>query len=229
MFKDIQGPFFLSMRSFLLVLLSTLTLSAQTAVFPNSAANDAQLKIASNGLPNAPSSLLASTIASTDTTINLLSGTLFPANTIITIESEKISICNKSGNTLTVGTATACPSVTGRGFDGTSSAGHAANTQVWMFIDAWYHNATRVEIEAIETYLLARQNYRQTFTNLTAPYTIPVATHGQGTIPTIQCWDNSSPAKLSSCNITMDVVGNITINATTSSPFSGFVIISGGH
>lgn len=218
------------MRCFFILLISTLSLSAQSAVFPNSAVGDNQLKIASNGLPNAPATTLSSTIGNSDTTITVTNGTIIPVNTIITVDSEKISICAKSNNALTVGVAGSCPSTSGRGFDGTTATAHSASAQVWLFIDAWYHNATRVEIEAIEAYLLARTNYKQTITNATSPVSIPASTHLQGTTPTIQCWDNSTPANLSACSIQMDpTTGNITLNASTLSPFSGFVIISAGH
>lgn len=218
------------MRYFSLLLLASFTASAQTAVFPNGAAGDSQLKVASNGLANSPASTLASSIGVGDTSIVVANGTIFPSNTIITVETEKISICGKSGNTLTVGTAQACPSSSGRGFDGTLAAPHGIGTPIWLYIDAWYHNATRAEIEAIESYLLARTNYKQTITNATAPVIIPASTHGQGLVPTIQCWSNASPARLSACDIYMDVnTGNITVNASAISPFSGFVIISAGH
>jgi hypothetical protein len=218
------------MRYFLLLLVSSLPLFAQTAIFPNGAAGDSQLKVASNGNPTTPASTLATGIGVGDTSIVVANGTIFPSNTIITIETEKISICSKSGNTLTVGTAQACPSSSGRGFDGTQPSAHGIGTPIWLYIDAWYHNATRAEIEAIESYLLARTNYKQTITNATAPVVITASTHGQGLVPTVQCWSNASPARLSACDLYMDPnTGNITLNASSISPFSGFVIISAGH
>jgi len=218
------------MRFFLLTLLAAFTLSAQTAVFPNSVVTDGQLKIAANGIAGAPVSILGAGIGASDTAVTVIDGTLFPANTIITLESEKLSICAKSGNVLTVGTATTCPSISGRGFDGTTASAHGVGTPTWLFIDAWYHNATRVEIEAVESYLLNRHNYKQVITNAVAPVVISPATHGQGNTPTIQCWSNATPARLMSCDLYMDPTdGTITLNASAISPFSGFVIISAGH
>jgi hypothetical protein len=89
---------------------------------------------------------------SSDTSILAANATGIVPNSTVTIDNEKIAICNVSGNTLTVGKSS-CPNVDGRGFDGTSAASHANGALVSLNIDAWHHNAMKAEVEAIESAL----------------------------------------------------------------------------
>lgn len=137
----------------LLVFVALLTLSgtmltAQTARFPASVAGDAHLQVAANRAQ----STLSAAIDSAATTISVANGTAFRSNSIVTIDNERISICGVSGNTLTVG-YTSCPSADGRGFDGSSAAAHISGATVSAYVSAWYHNALKEEIKAIETQL----------------------------------------------------------------------------
>lgn len=76
---------------------------------------------------------------SSDTTINLMDASGWAGLSTpfkIMVDSEVISICAVSGNALTVGVSGTCPSVTGRGSDSTTAAGHSPQShgttaQLW--------------------------------------------------------------------------------------------------
>lgn len=113
---------------------------AQTAVFPGAIATDANLKVGINGF----STLLTVSANISQTTMTISSCSGLGANMLITIDSEILPVTGCSGTVLVVGS---------RGFDGTNAAAHAAGTTIYAFVDAWHHNALRVEIEAIEAAL----------------------------------------------------------------------------
>lgn len=132
-----------------------LWLCAQTPIYPGGVATDADLMVAKN---RAVTNLI-NDVAIDDTSLIVKSTALFTANMTVSIDNEIISICSVGGsNVLNVGVGAACPSITGRGFDGTTAAIHKAtncnqNTLagcVANFMPAWYHNALRVEVEALE-------------------------------------------------------------------------------
>jgi len=138
-----------------LSLLFALSSFAQTAVFPQAVATDAQLGIATNNIQT----LLSGSITSTATSFGVVSATGMAANQIATIDSENVWICGVSGLTVSVGRS-ACPNVDGRGFDGSAAVSHSANGAncsfgtasgcVSEFVVAWNHNAPAKEIEALE-------------------------------------------------------------------------------
>jgi hypothetical protein len=121
---------------------------AQTAKYPTAIAADADLKV----LKNRAQTTLSAALNSTATSFTVASGSAFTANMLVTIEYEILSICQVSGNTLTVGHSS-CPNVDGRGFDATSAASHASGKTVNGYIDAWNIMAALAEIKAIETAL----------------------------------------------------------------------------
>jgi hypothetical protein len=94
------------------------------------------------------------------------------ANSVVSIDQEIMFVCAASGNTLTIGTTTVCPSTGGRGYDGTTAASHAlgpcsgtnlAGCVVGNVV-AKHHNAMKDEIKAIEQALgpnLANVNLSQ--------------------------------------------------------------------
>jgi hypothetical protein len=147
----------------LAVLLGCLALAAaaQTSSFPATPTNDAQLKVQVNGR----ATLLSGSMNASATSAIVASCTGIPANSLATVNTEIIAIANCSGNTLTL--ATASPGCTnGRACDGTTAATHSAGATLSLFVDAWHHNALRVEVEAIEASLGVGAS--PTFANVTA-------------------------------------------------------------
>lgn len=133
------------MKKLFTLILTAVGLVAQnpnTPVFPGGTATDSNLLVASNFAKT----LLSAPIGPTDTTINVSATGLFTLPTLLTIDSEIISVCSKTSTTFIV-----CAS--GRGFDGTIAASHATSAIVGGNINAGYHNQSAAEIKAIETYL----------------------------------------------------------------------------
>lgn len=137
------------MKLFFGFLFTLSSVFAQSASFPSAVVTDSQLMVGKNQVQ---STLLAAA-AATDTVMAVTNSTGFVANSLASIDSEIIAICGVSGNLLQIGYNGSCTSTNGRGFDGTSAASHAAGATISLFIDAWHHNALRVEMEAIETAL----------------------------------------------------------------------------
>lgn len=160
-------------RLLLLVFLGATAAYAQTPIYPGGVATNAQLMVAKNrAITN-----LKADVAATDTSLIVTSTALFTANMTVSIDNEIISICSVGGsNTLNVGRGSACPDISGRGFDGTTAAIHKATTCntttlvgcVANFMPAWYHNALATEVEAIEQNALGltRHNISSTTTTL---------------------------------------------------------------
>lgn len=136
------------MKRILLLTLIALALGAQTARFPSAIATDKEL----TDMNDRAQSTLSTSLTSGALTLNVVSGSRFAANQIVTVGSEQIKLCQVIGNTLTVGHAS-CPNADGRGFAGTSAASHSTGTQVSNFIVAYNFKALREEIKAIETSL----------------------------------------------------------------------------
>lgn len=159
---------------------------AQTASFPSAVVTDNQLKVAANNCQTT----VTFPVGASDTSIQVANASCIAANSLATIDNEIVAVCGKSGNTLSIGQS-ACPDISGRGFDSTTATTHAATGAncnpgtasgcVSLFIDAWHRNSDRVEIEAIETALGANLSNipstgaNKTLSNLTAPTAI--ATH----------------------------------------------------
>lgn len=148
---------------------------AQNAVFPSAVVTDNQLMKASNNYVGAT---LSSSIGASDTSVIVSStqGLAFPALITFSDSPEIAAVCNITGNTLVFGYGGSCPSVNGRGFDGTTAAGHAASAKVGAFMDAWHRNTDRVEIESIETTLGA--NLSNLNVNSANAYNFPVQNPG---------------------------------------------------
>lgn len=125
---------------------------AQTASFPGSIVTDQQLMVAVNGI----STTLLAAQGSSDTVAVVKSSTGIVPNMLISVgtTSPEIEVvCAVAGNTLTIGRSGVCPSISGRGFDSTSAAAHAANSPVKGNDVAWLPNSVRAEVKAIETSL----------------------------------------------------------------------------
>jgi hypothetical protein len=148
------------MRRCVLFLCAVVAASGQSASFPSSVVTDNQLRVAANNVQTT----LSFPMLSSDTSASVVNATGIAANSIATIDNEKVAICNVVGNVLSIGKSS-CPNVDGRGFDSTSAAGHASGAQVSLNIDAWHHNAMKAEVEAIESALGANLvNAAGTFT-----------------------------------------------------------------
>lgn len=167
----------------LLFLLIPLWLSAQVSPFPQTVVTDQQLGVAGNGVQGS----LNITQQISDTTITLTNGTCFAfGNTVpcnlafvpsqfISIDNEIEEICgistNGSTTTLNLGIfGSNCPSVAGRGLDGSTAAAHNnLLSPVYNNIVAWNNNAKNKEIESIENYLhqgnLRAETYDYSMTN----------------------------------------------------------------
>lgn len=123
--------------------------------YPGAVATDADLTVARNNIR----AKLSSNITSTAMSIPLTSSTsgIVP-NMVVTIDQEILFICAVSGYNLTIGTGTACPSVSGRGYDGTTAAAHnigpcsSTNNAGCVIggVVAIQHNSMAAEIKAIE-------------------------------------------------------------------------------
>ncbi len=139
---------------------------AQTAKFPTSVAGNGQLMVAGNNV----ASTLGASAGAADTSLTVTSTTGFVANMLLTFsDSNEIAvICSVSApNQLFLGYGGTCPSISGRGFDGTTATTHASGAAIADWYTAWHHNALRVEIEAIETTLGA--NLANVLTGVTFP------------------------------------------------------------
>jgi len=114
----------------------------QTASYPTAIADDEALGVAKD---QAATNLTAA-LDSSSLTVYVANGSVFAEKQIIYIDSEKMQICTISGNTLTLCSGS-------RGFDGSVATSHSAGRRVSGEIAAYYHNALREEVQAIETAL----------------------------------------------------------------------------
>lgn len=90
------------------------------------------------------------------TTINIQDGAGWAGLSLpfkIMVDSEVISVCAISGNALTVGVSGTCPSVTGRGSDGTTAAAHSPQ-----------HHGTMVQLWDSALYVTSDGGYYSTIT-----------------------------------------------------------------
>ncbi len=109
-----------------------------TTNFPASLDTDSTLLVQVNDC----SSLLATTISNSATSLDVVSGTLFPSAGVIRLEDEFLIYTGKSTNTLTGLTRGAFSSV---------AAAHTAGVSVKMTLMAAYHNAVKDAVVAVET------------------------------------------------------------------------------
>lgn len=137
----------------LLILLAICAVArSQTAVFPAAVVTDRQLLIAVDNLQTN----VTANVLPADTSISVASTTGFVPNMAVTFSdgNEIAIVCAvPSINRLTIGFNGICPSVVGRGFNGTTASNHALGAAVAAFYVAWHRNSDRVEIEAIENAL----------------------------------------------------------------------------
>lgn len=120
----------------IILLLLPVLLAAQSPQFPNNVATDAQLKVAGNNIVTRN----PQPVALGDMVILLANVTGIVPQMLLTIDSEAMSVVSIAGNFVTVL----------RGYDSTVQAAHLANRTVSANVTAWYHNAMRAEVEAIE-------------------------------------------------------------------------------
>jgi hypothetical protein len=127
-----------------LVLLLPCAMWAQTAVWPGGVATDSQLLTAANIC----SAQLAAPVTSTGTTTfsvtaNSPIASCFAANMELRVDNEYVKLISVGSGTITVS----------RGFDFSVAATHAKYAPVSNVLAAWSHNALRVEVEAVESWL----------------------------------------------------------------------------
>jgi hypothetical protein len=120
---------------------------AQTSPFPTSLDTNATLGVPADSV----SSALTSPQLIGDTTAQVANATRIPQWSLVTYGAELEQVCLKSGNTLTFGTPTACPSIAGRGLSGTTIAAHNTGVIGYLNINGYYHQATSSAIMAVET------------------------------------------------------------------------------
>lgn len=132
------------MKKLLLLLfaISLLAQNPQTAVFPGAVADDEDLLVHSNSAQTT----LNGDINDSTLTIVLTSAANFTFPGVITIGTERIKVCSKATNTLTVCTG-------GRGFEGTSAAAHSSGVTVYGYMTAMQNNQLAAEVKAIEAKL----------------------------------------------------------------------------
>lgn len=185
-------------------------LLAQTATFPGAVVTDPQMMIAGNNL----NTTLVSNISSTDTSITVASSAGFQRNMLISFsDSHEIAvICDVNGNTLSIGYGGPCPSLAGRGFDGTTASGHIAKAQVAGFYVAWHRNVDRVEIEAIETALGAGLSNVGTVKQVSVACGIAASPGTITTTGTISLTDLTAPHNGTYAIVTGDCGKTITSN-----------------
>jgi hypothetical protein len=134
------------MRAFLLLCIPV-ALAAQTSPFPAALDTDATLGVPADKVQSA----LTVPMTTTSTTATVANAAPIPVWSLITFGSELVQVCQKSGNVLTLGTTTACPSLAGRGLSGTTIAAHKTGVIGYLNTNSWYHVAQSSAIEAIET------------------------------------------------------------------------------
>jgi hypothetical protein len=144
------------MKLRLVLLLACVSMYGQK--YPGSIATDGDMLVAQNSIKVK----LQSAVGVSDTTIVIAAtpagqAAILP-NSVVSIDLEIMFVCAHTGNTLTIGTATACPSTGGRGYDGTTAAAHnlgpcSGSSFAGCVIGnvvAKHHNSMKDEIKAIE-------------------------------------------------------------------------------
>ena len=140
------------MRTLIAALLLSTAAFAQTASFPSSVATSATNFKAGNNVGT--TTTVAQSISDTTLTVASSAGIVAPMLISVGVTRPEIeAVCLVSGNTLTIGYNGTCPSLSGRGFDGTSAASHLSGVPVNGNIVAWHRNKDAAEIAAIETAL----------------------------------------------------------------------------
>ena len=129
------------MRILSIFLLATVAL-AQSARYPSSVATWSDVLVAHSGNPSA----LTAVVSPTALSIPVFDGSQFSANSAVQVDEEIIKLCGISGNSLVV-----CSS--GRGYGGTTAAGHTTGALVHNSISVPFHNNLAAEIIAIESAL----------------------------------------------------------------------------
>lgn len=144
------------MKPFLVLPFLALSLWAQTAQFPGAIATDATMFRTANNV----GTKLAAPQSATATSLTVASSAGIVAPMLISVGSvrpEIEAVCAVNGNVLTIGYNGACPSITGRGFDGTTAVAHAVSASaipdVNVNVVSWLVAKQKAEIQAIETAL----------------------------------------------------------------------------
>jgi hypothetical protein len=136
-------------KTLVFLLLAASLAFAQTSPFP--------LTLDTNGTLGVPadnvSSALTSPMLIGDTTAQVANATNIPQWALVTFGAELAQVCSKSGNTLTFGTATVCPSIAGRGLSSTTVAAHNTGVIGYLNVNGYYHRATTAAILNIESKL----------------------------------------------------------------------------
>jgi len=134
------------MKRLLLTLLLACALlpgqNPETPAYPTAVATDGDLLVATDSAW----SNLDGAINDTTLTVTVIAGSHFAYPSVVKINDEMLKVCSISGNVLTI-----CSG--GRGFAGTSAAGHSSGALVEDVVTAKHHNLMAAELKAIETAL----------------------------------------------------------------------------
>ena len=131
------------MRKLLFILPLCVSLFAQTADFPSRVASDATMfKAANSVLTRLVAAQSASaTVAVVDDPTGITPNMLISVGTT---KPEIEAVCAVAGSVLTIGYNGSCPSITGRGFDGTAAVAHTSGSPVGVQNVAWHTNKARL-------------------------------------------------------------------------------------
>ena len=138
------------MKCFLFSLVLAVSAFAQVSPFPGSNDTNATLGVGADNVSSALTSamLIGDTVAHVANEVNIPQWSLITWGTGTGAELDQV--CLVSGNTLTFGTRTACPSILGRGLSGTTVAPHNIGVTGSLNSNAWYQQAAASAIVAIE-------------------------------------------------------------------------------
>lgn len=165
-------------KKVIILFLAVSVLQSQTAVFPGGVVTDEQLKVQVNGIQT----VLTAPLTSSATLVSVASCSGIAANMLVTIDQEIIAASGCSGTSLSVDTSSpGCAS--GRGCDSTSAAAHLSGAGVYLFLDAWHHNALRKEVESIENTVYPPQTGTVCFQSVAGTISWTSCGSGSGSIP----------------------------------------------
>lgn len=202
---------------------------AQTANWPGSLDNDANLMVAVNGYQSS----LTQSISSSQTgsvTVASCAGLTFGTSgwVLITSGTEIFAFSACSGTTATIPSG-------GRGLDNTSGASHSSGATISAYIDAYHRNIDRLVIEAVESSLGSNlSKVLQVSNNLSdvgnaATARTNLGLTGIATAVGTSCGSSNSCAGNSSYAITKYASGIVTFSSSTTANQNGYPAFTGNN
>lgn len=173
------------------LLLYAAAAAGQTAVFPGAVVTDNQLRKAVND--SAARTTLAASMTNIATSFQVANAAGIVVNSVVTIDSEKMAVCQVAGSVISVGKAS-CPNIDGRGFDSTSVVAHANGAAVRFYIDPWFHNAMAAEMKAVQTLIGVNGGNLQTYMAafpIVSVKAAPYSCAGDGSTDDTTCFTNA--------------------------------------